>query len=96
MATVSANLKMTLPESFDKVDVSVLSNNFSLIDSAFDQTISPDEVANNLATAEGGKVLDARQGKALNDRLVKYENVVKVTDDGIDLNGKYIDNALFR
>lgn len=93
MATISANLKMTLPESFDKVDIAVLSNNFALID---EKMVTTDRVANNLGTEEEGKALDARQGKALNDRLAKYENIMEPTDDGINLNGKYIDNALFR
>ena len=96
MAKTSANLALTLPESFDKVDVKVLHDNFSLIDAAFDEIIGPDEVANNLITEGAGKVLDARQGKALSDRLVKFEDNIKFTDDSVDVKGKYIDNALFR
>lgn len=65
MPTISGNLGMTLPESFDKVDVSVLSNNFSMIDAAFGQKVSLEQIANNLITTEEGKVLDARQGYAI-------------------------------
>lgn len=33
---------------------------------------------------------------AMADSINKLEKNIEVTDDGIDLNGKYIDNALFR
>ena len=29
-------------------------------------------------------------------RIARYENAIEITNDGIDMNGKYIDNALFR
>lgn len=91
MATVSPNLALTLPESFDKVNVSVLSNNFSLIDNAFDGMIGPDEVANNLNTAGAGKVLDARQGvvlkqaiEAVEAKLPTEENVLPISCGGTE------------
>lgn len=96
MATVSGNLNLTLPEAFDKVDISVLSNNFMLIDIAFASKLGLTEIANDLATTQSGKVLDARQGKVLSDRIDKYEDAITVKTGAIDLNGKYIDNALFR
>jgi len=96
MATVSGNLNLTLPESFDKVDISVLSNNFMLLDIAFGQKLGKTEIANDVATTQEGKVLDARQGKALNDRIEKFEDAINIKTNSIDLNGKYIDNALFR
>ena len=74
MATISANLKMTLPESFDKVDVNVISDNFASIDAAFDQVIKRESIANNLDTTGEGKVLDARQGRELATRI---ENLSK-------------------
>ena len=33
---------------------------------------------------------------AMAESINKFENNIEVTNDGIDLNGKYIDNALFR
>lgn len=81
MATISANLALTLPESYDKVDVSVLSNNFSLIDTAFDGMVSPDEVANNLTTTEAGKVLDARQGRELLGLIEKRLEISKIANN---------------
>lgn len=44
-------------------------------------TLLAEEVPNLLAMAEN---------------INKFEKTIEVTNDGIDLNGKYIDNALFR
>jgi len=77
--TISGILGMTLPESFDKVDVSVLSNNFNLIDLAFGQRITLEQIANNLETEKEGMVLDARQGKALSDTLVSVAKAIDET-----------------
>ena len=96
MAKISSNMGLTLPEQFDRVDIDALSGNFVIIDTKFAETVTKETIANDLATTEGGKVLDARQGKELSDRVAKYEQTVKLIEDGIDLNGKYIDNALFR
>ena len=60
MATISSNLQMTLPESFDKVDVDILSDNFQKIDDAYGETITKEKLANNLITTEEGKALDGR------------------------------------
>ena len=59
MATISTNLEMTLPESFDKVDISVISQNFSLIDKAFEKVIEKEAIVNSLETEDEGKVLGA-------------------------------------
>lgn len=40
--------------------------------------------------------LDGDVAANLAARLAKYEAAITVTNDGIDLNGRYIDNALFR
>ena len=82
MATISANLKMTLPEAFDKVDVGVLSDNFSTIDSAFDQVVGKESVANNLTTTEEGKTLDARQGREL---ATQIQNIDKAKVNNADV-----------
>ena len=71
MATISSNLQMTLPESFDKVDVDILSDNFQKIDDFAGEAITKEKVANNLTTTEEGKALDARQGKILSDEVTK-------------------------
>ena len=71
MATISSNLQMTLPESFDKVDVDILSDNFQKIDDFAGEAITKEKVANNLTTTEEGKALDARQGKVLYDKIEK-------------------------
>ena len=71
MATISSNLQMTLPESFDKVDVDILSDNFQKIDDFAGEAITKEKVANNLTTTEEGKALDARQGKVLDDKIEK-------------------------
>lgn len=74
MATISSNLQMTLPESFDKVDVDILSDNFQKIDDFTGEAITKEKVANNLTTTEEGKALDARQGKALDDKVTRLSN----------------------
>ena len=71
MATISSNLQMTLPESFDKVDVDILSDNFQKIDDAYGETITKEKLANNLITTEEGKALDARQGKVLDEKIAQ-------------------------
>lgn len=71
MATISSNLQMTLPESFDKVDVDILSDNFQKMDDFAGEAITKEKVANNLTTTEEGKALDARQGKILSDEVTK-------------------------
>lgn len=43
--------------------------NLADLKAAFDVTIGIDAIANNLTTTESGKVLDARQGKALKDAV---------------------------
>ena len=50
MAKISSNLQMTLPESFDKVDVDILSDNFQKIDDFAGEAITKEKVANNLTT----------------------------------------------
>lgn len=79
MATISSNLQMTLPESFDKVDVDILSDNFQKIDDAYGETITKEKLANNLTTTEEGKALDARQGKVLSDEIAKRATTVFYT-----------------
>lgn len=54
------------------------------------------DVVNDLTTGGASKALSAQQGVELDGRIKAYEEAVTITDDGIDLNGKYIDNALFR
>lgn len=69
MASISANLEMVLPDTFDKVDVEVLTDNFTKIDTALGEMVTKEIIANNLETEEEGKILDARQGKALADQI---------------------------
>ena len=82
MPTVSGILGMTLPESFDKVDVAVLSENFSKIDAEFAKR----QIANNITTIDEGSVLDARQGFVLATLINKratsqtYSGVFTIAD----------------
>lgn len=68
MALTTERLELILPEAYDKVDISVISNNFSKIDAS---AILKKDIANNLTTDQEGMVLDARQGKALSDKITQ-------------------------
>lgn len=74
MATISANLGLTLPESFDKVDIDIISGDFEKIDEFAGEAITSEKIANNLTTVDAGKVLDARQGKALSDQITELDS----------------------
>ena len=103
MSTTSANLGLTLPESFDKVDVDILSGNFQKIDESLGDFIDEEKIANNLITTEAGKVLDARQGKVLKDAIDKklasssIANNLTTTSQGFALDarqGKALNESL--
>lgn len=42
------------------------------LNTALDDKVNTSDIANNLTTSTAGKVLDARQGKILNDKINKY------------------------
>lgn len=44
--------------------------------------VSQDDIANNLTTTEAGKVLDARQGKALNDKINATQSDITIIIEG--------------
>lgn len=58
--------------------------------------LNTDNIVNNLTTTESGYVLDARQGAIFDARIKVFENAMNVSNDSVDLKGKYLDNALFR
>ena len=51
-----------------------LTQNISTITSNLGQKLNVSDVANNLTTTASGKALDARQGKALNDKLTTHKS----------------------
>lgn len=60
--------------------------------------LSPDETGTILLTGESIPVRFGA-GETLSQALLAVEplgNALKVTEDGIDLGGRYLDNALFR
>lgn len=62
----------------------------------YENMVGFDDIANDLTTDDVNKVLSAAQAAGLNARIANIEGAFTVTDDSIDLNGRYLDNALFR
>lgn len=69
MAETSSNLKLVLPDQYDKVEIRVLSENFSKVDNAIGQRIETSKIVDNLTTVEKGFVLDASQGMVLSEAI---------------------------
>lgn len=67
-----------LPQNTDPISVSDFNYNFQLIDDNLG-------VANNLSTTESGYVLDARQGKAIGDKISGFECI----NTGVNANSSY-------
>lgn len=62
----------TIPTASDWQNISYINNtSLSAIQSAVNNAIKKSQIANNLTTTETGKVLDASQGKALNDKIAQ-------------------------
>lgn len=80
----SSKFNFFLPQNTDPIEVSDFNSNFETIDANLltkAQNLSSEQkaavranvdlnVANNLTTTEAGSVLDARQGKAINDKIL--------------------------
>lgn len=60
--------------------------------------LTSSDIADNLVTSDSTKVLSARQGKVLNDKVVDVENDVKTLNNDIkplvDLDGNYSNNGI--
>lgn len=101
----SSKFNFFLPQNTDPIDVSDFNSNFETIDANLltkAQNLSSDQkaavranvdlnVANNLTTTAAGSVLDARQGKALNDKIDEIQDT-KITFAEIS-NVSIADNA---
>lgn len=90
-----------------KLDVAKVANNLTTIESGWaldarqgrylnENKVGFSDIANDLFTDDVNKVLSAAQAYVLAQRLATIENGLNVSDDAIDLKGKYLDNALFR
>lgn len=76
--TPTHKLKKPAPEDF--YDIQDFNDNTDIIEAELEKR-EPAKVANNLTTTAEGFVLDARQGKVLNDKLVKLDaDTVKTAD----------------
>lgn len=69
VATQTPNLQLTMPELNEKYSLTVVNDNTTKIDEAFGTVLRIGNIANNLLQSEAGQVLDARQGKLLNEAL---------------------------
>ena len=61
--------------------VAAIQANASSIDDIISGYVKEEDVANNLTTVDAGKVLDARQGKALNDAIALKVATADIVDD---------------
>lgn len=61
----------------------------SQIQTLTNNKVNTSDIANNLTTTAGGKVLDARQGKTLNDKEQATRNSIAPTEDGTNYSKSY-------
>lgn len=81
MAEISSNLGLKLPDQYDTVDVTVLSDNFRAIDDAMHMIENVGKIADNLTTEEKGFALDASQGKVLKEAIDFIESRTTALDN---------------
>lgn len=83
MATTSSILQLALPDEFDKVDVKVLTDNFSKIDVAVGQKVDKDDIINDLTDSysDEQKVLHVHQGYVLNTKITDNTNRIKTLEE---------------
>lgn len=91
----SSKFNFFLPQNTDPIDVSDFNSNFETIDANLltkAQNLTETQknavranvdlnVANNLTTTAAGSVLDARQGKILNDAMARYKTTSTSEED---------------
>lgn len=91
----SSKFNFYLPQNTDPIEVSDFNNNFETIDANLltkAQSLTEEQkaavranadlnVANNLTTMAAGSVLDARQGKVLNDAMARFKTTTTSEDD---------------
>jgi len=85
MANTTGDLALIIPALTDTVQTTIethLPSNFEDIDIAVSAKINTAQIANNLTETVAGKVLDATQGKIINDDLVAH-----TAKDVSDVNG---------
>lgn len=78
----STNFNFYLPTNADPMNISDLTYNFEQIDAQL-------AVANNLTTTASGKVLDARQGKVLKEKLDGLSSYWTLIND-VSLTSSYV------
>ena len=103
MATQTPNIGLTLPIGTEHLSRSIVNNNNTIIDTKMGavgntdlQTqvnnlntgkVNTSDIANNLTTTTAGKVLDARQGKALSDQIASLVEVQTLDISGFTFDG---------
>ena len=95
MANTTGDLALIIPALTDTVQTTIgthLGANFEDIDIAVSAKINTTQIANNLTENVAGKVLDATQGKIINDDLAthKADNVTQLALKANKSQGSYL------